>query len=178
VCDTLTAHDGKPHRYDALFHFDAPVQADAAGKRVTTANNDAANLAIVARPDTNLILKIVEGQENPVQGWLPTANSSGVRPAPVAIYSAESGGAKETHMIYVLSPSRANETNSVVAVDTIPGNALAARIRFQNGSTHEVAFSGGNAADLKVGTASGRGRVALAETLPNGTAGRFIIAAP
>jgi hypothetical protein len=41
----------------------------------------------------------MEGQEEPVQGWLPTG-LSGDRPAPVGIYTA---GGKTTSMLYVLA---------------------------------------------------------------------------
>jgi hypothetical protein len=136
VLDTLSAKDGKTHRYDALFHFDAPVQSD--GLRVRTGNKDAANLTVIARPDAKLNLKIVEGQENPVQGWLPNANLSSVRPAPVGIFGSEGSG--DTHLLYVLAPSRAGAPDVVASVEAVPNNPMAALIHFADGRMHQVTF--------------------------------------
>lgn len=174
VLDTLSAKDGQEHTYDALFHFDAPVQADAAARRVMTGNADAANLAVVARPDDGLSLRVIEGQEEPVQGWLP-ATMNKVRPAPVAVFQARGTG--DTHLLWVLAPARAGEEDPVVAVE--PGdNALQARIRFRDGRTHRVAFSGGDAAELTIDGFSGRGRAILVETRADGTAGQRLVVAP
>ena len=86
VLDTLQAKDGKPHTYDALFHFDAKVKTE--GLHAVTQNVGEANLTVAARPDAGLTLRVVEGQEDPPQGWLPRG-LSGVRPAPVGIFSAQ-----------------------------------------------------------------------------------------
>lgn len=182
VCDTLSARDGKPHRYDALFHFADPVQINAAERRLVTANPNAANLSIVARPDPGLSLKLVEGQEDPVQGWLPNPNISSVHPAPVAVFSSEGGGGGagqgDTNLLWVLAPSRTGAPDPVAAVEAVPGNPLAAHIRFRDGRAADVTFSGGAAADLKAGAAAGHGRAVLAETGAAGQAPRVIVAAP
>ena len=71
------------------------------GLRLVTQDEGEPNLTVAARPDPGLTLKIVEGQEDPVQGWLPKGISS-VRPAPVGIYTAHGA---TTSMLYVLAPS-------------------------------------------------------------------------
>jgi len=134
VLDTLEALDGKPHTYDALFHFDAKLKVD--GLRTLTQNADAANLTIAARPDDGLSVKTVEGQEDPVQGWLP-AGLSKVRPAPVAVFSAR-GVRRE--MLYVLAPAPKGAPDPVKAVEPLGTDPRAARIVFTNGRTYEVHF--------------------------------------
>lgn len=168
VCDTLSARDGKAHQYEALFHFDSPLKADIDARSVTTTNTDAPNLAIFARPQDNLDLQLIQGQENPVQGWLPTANISSVRPAPVAVFKGE--GAGDTHFIWVLSPSRAGTPNPIRGVEAIPDQPLAARIHFNDGRIHDVAFSG-------IAT-PGQAHAALSEALPDGKRGRTLAISP
>jgi hypothetical protein len=163
VCDTLRAHDGKPHRYQALFHFDGSAKADENARRVATTNAGAPNLSVVARPDAGLKVQIIQGQENPVQGWLPNSNLSSVRPAPVAVFESEGRG--DTHFIWVLSPSRAGAPDPVASVESVPGKPLSARIRFTDGRVHQVAFSGGE---------DGQSRAVLSETTPDGRPGRTI----
>ena len=59
---------------------------------------------MAARPDSGLSQRVVEGQENPVQGWLPRG-LSGVRPAPVGIFSARG---TDVNLLYVLAPAAAD----------------------------------------------------------------------
>jgi hypothetical protein len=143
VLDRLTAVDGKEHLYEPLFHFDCPVKTD--GVRVRTQNAGEANLTLIARPDAGLSVKIVEGQEEPVQGWL-TKGSSAVRPAPVAVYQARG---KSAHMLYVIAPSPAGAKDAVRAVEPLDGDPLAARIVFEDGKRYEVRFTPGKPAAWK-----------------------------
>ena len=144
VLDTLNASDGKPHTYDALFHFDARVKAD--GLRVVTQNAGDANLTVAARPDEGLSLRIVEGQEEPVQGWLPVGLSR-VRPAPVGIFTATG---VERQMLYVLAPSPKGAADPVKSVEPLGSDPRAARITFTDGKVYEVHFGKGAAeASLK-----------------------------
>lgn len=174
VLDTLSAKDGREHAYDALFHLDAPVKADDAGLRLFTGNADAANLCIAARPDAGLSLKVIEGQEDPVQGWLPNRNISSVRPAPVAVFHAAGKG--ETQLLWVLAPAPPGAPDPIAAVEPVPGSPLAAKIRFKDGRVHQVLFSGSGPAELRAGDFAGRGRALLVETRADGTAGRRIAA--
>ena len=77
----------------------ALVKAD--GLRVRTQNAGEANLTIAARPDAGLSLQVVEGQEEPLRGWLPKS-PTGARPAPVGIYTAHGA---DSQILYVLAPS-------------------------------------------------------------------------
>ncbi|MCU1236070.1 MAG: Heparinase family protein [Candidatus Solibacter sp.] len=144
VLDTLQAKDGKPHTYDALFHFDAKVKAE--GVRAVTQNLGEANLTVAARPDPGVTLRIVEGQEDPPQGWLPRGLSA-VRPAPVGILTAKGVDAK---LLYVLAPAKSGAADPVKSVEAIEGDPRAARIIFNDGRTYEVHFQPGKAEAKRV----------------------------
>ena len=135
VMDTLTAKDGRPHTYDALFHFDAPVRVE--GMRVVTQNRGEPNLTIVVRPDPGLSWKVVEGQEDPVQGWLPDSMST-VRPAPVGVLTAHGTNVR---MIYALVPSRG--TDLVRSIE--PAGDRGVHLVLTGGRAWTVQFQAGNA---------------------------------
>ncbi|MBS1859705.1 MAG: heparinase II/III family protein [Acidobacteria bacterium] len=145
VMDTLTAKDGKVHDYDALFHFDAPVKVD--GLRVATQNQREANLTIAVRPDAGLSWKVIEGQADPVQGWLPDGMSK-VRPAPVGVLSAHGTNAR---MIYALVPSRSGD--AVQSVEGIGETGM--RVSLKDGRTWEVRFGKGTASVTPTGGQKG-----------------------
>jgi hypothetical protein len=144
VLDTLKAKDGKEHSYDALFHFEDKVKANAL--RLTTQNAAEANLTVAARPDPGMSLKIVEGQEDPVQGWLP-AGGNRVRPAPVGIFSAR-GVTRE--MLYVLAPSPKGGPDPVRGVEPLGADSRAARITLTDGRAYEVRFRAGSAEAVRI----------------------------
>lgn len=144
MMDRLTAVDGKEHAYEALFHFDCPVRADAL--RVFTQNPGEANLTVLARPDTGLAVRIVQGQQDPVQGWL-TKGIGAVRPAPVAIYRAQG---KTVYLLYVLAPAPAGARDPVRAVEPLDGDPAAARIVFRDGKSYEVRFTPGKPAEYRL----------------------------
>lgn len=146
VLDKLDARDGKQHSYDALFHYDAKVERD--GLRLITRDPAGPNLTLAVRPDPGLSLKIIEGQEDPVQGWLTdhAHNLSGRRPAPCGILSARGG---ITHLLYVLAPAPKGAADPVLAVEPLGSDPAAARVRLRNGSVYEVRFHLGSPASWK-----------------------------
>ncbi|MBI4889546.1 MAG: alginate lyase family protein, partial [Acidobacteria bacterium] len=144
MLDRLTALDGKEHTYESLLHFDCPVRAD--GLRVVTTNEGAANLTVLARASADSKLKIVEGQQDPVQGWL-TKGISSVRPAPVAIYEARG---QTVNLLYVLAPAPAGAPDPVRSLERIGGDDSAARIVLRDGRTYEVRFNPGRPAEWKM----------------------------
>lgn len=175
ILDSLRASDGQSHKYDALFHFDAPVTPDPAGLRVFSAIPDAPNLALAARPDAGMTLAIIEGQQDPVQGWLPASGVSAVRPAPVAVFTQKGA---DTQMLYVLAPARAGKENPIAAVEAVAGNPLAAHIRLTDGRAFDVVFAADGPADLSIAGASGKGRALVVEKLADGQPGRKLVIAP
>jgi hypothetical protein len=86
-------------------------------------------------------VKIVEGQESPVQGWLPIGLNR-VRPAPVGVFTAR-GVNRE--MLYVLAPSPKGSGDPVRSVEPIGGAPDAALITFADGKIYEVRFGKGMA---------------------------------
>lgn len=176
VLDTFVATDGREHSYDTMFHLDAPVQLTADKVRLFTGNEDAANLCIAARPDAGLSLKIVEGQEDPVQGWLPNSGLQSVRKAPVGIFTIKGTGT--THVLYALVPAKAGQADLVASVEALGTTGLGARIRFTDGSESQVVFAESGPAKLQIGDATATARALLVEKQADGTAGRTIIAAP
>jgi hypothetical protein len=143
MMDKLTALDGKEHTYEPLFHFDCPVKID--GVRVLTQNEGEANLTLLARADAGLSVKIVEGQQDPVQGWLPKGTGA-VRPAPVANYQTRG---KTTYLLYAMAPAPSGSKDPLRAVQPLGDDPAAARIVFQDGRAYEVRFTPGKPAAWK-----------------------------
>ena len=135
MLDRMEAVDGKEHLYEPLFHFDGPVKMD--GLRVRTQNTGEANLTLLARGDAGLDAKIVEGQQEPVQGWL-TKTISSVRPAPVAVYQARG---KTVNLMYVMAPSRAGAGDLVRGLEGVAGDPLAGRVVMKDGRVAGQAVS-------------------------------------
>ena len=77
------------HKAESLFHFQASATArvEPEDGSVRTVNGRA-GLVILPAPGPELQARIVQGQEDPPQGWVP-AGWGEHRPSPVAIYSAE-----------------------------------------------------------------------------------------
>jgi hypothetical protein len=72
------------HTYSNLFHLSADeAVTDADTLAVRTTQADAANVALVPLARDGLTVKIIRGQEDPVQGWAPMASHT---PSPTAIY--------------------------------------------------------------------------------------------
>jgi hypothetical protein len=84
------ALDNREHRYEALWHLDAPHLLSEPAKGIyETQSTGGANLRIVMQTGEGLECRVVQGQEKPVvQGWLPLAyGRRGVRPIPCVICS-------------------------------------------------------------------------------------------
>lgn len=82
VADRL-AGTGK-HTFESLFHLDAEnAVLDPQMKSARTMEKDRANILLVPLLTEDLSARIVKGQEDPVQGWLPSEK----RPIPTVIYS-------------------------------------------------------------------------------------------
>ncbi len=77
------------HKAESLFHFQASATArvEPEDGSVRTVNGRA-GLVILPAPGAELEVRIVKGQEDPLQGWVP-AGWGEHRPSPAAIYSVE-----------------------------------------------------------------------------------------
>jgi hypothetical protein len=138
IADTLMAGDDAEHTYESLFHLNAEeVCIDQETKSVATADADVANLAIVPMADAALSVKVVKGQDDPVQGW---ANDPW-RPVPTAVYTRRGRGT--IWFAYVLYPMRAGQGVPVASVEPIPAaeDALGITVRFSDGRADCILFS-------------------------------------
>ncbi len=134
VVDRLAPMDGKAHRYEALFHLDAP-DARVEGRTVSTLN-----------PGPNLTVRtfgaegveIVKGQKDPVQGWVPDSSRGygGVREIPTAVFHRVAPGPVE--MIHVLYPSPGPAACPVTGAAVADGTL---RITLEDGSARTGALS-------------------------------------
>ena len=135
VTDFLTPQDDKPHRYDSMFHLDAPgVTVDGSSLSVVTQNKES-NLAIIALADEGLRLEVISGQEKPiVQGWMP-AGGYDVRPIPTPTYSREqSGPASFAYVFYPVAEGVECPVKSVEKL-AVTGRAMGLTVRFADGRT-------------------------------------------
>jgi hypothetical protein len=147
VTDQLTPADAAPHRYEALFHLNAPA-ARVEGGAVRTENAGGANLAIHFPADAPGEVRVVAGQEEPLRGWIQHITGPGqtVRPIPVADFQQE--GAGTASWLYVLYPLAAGEESPIeavrgLAVETDGRWATGAEILFRSGERHVFAQRGG-----------------------------------
>lgn len=171
LLDTLTATDEKTHRYESLFHLDtAEARVDEGSLSVRTKNAEASNLLIVPLAGEGLQVRLVSGQEEPVQGW---ANHPW-RAVPTAIYTKEGQGV--TRLLHVLYPLRPGQAEVVASVEPLPlrgadgtpAEGLAAKITFTDGRVHYFAQSDVPGREVRFGEFTTRGEVMLVRTGADG----------
>jgi hypothetical protein len=140
VTDTLTPADGKPHKYDFMFHLDAAgADVDSASKAVHTTNTDAANLTIWPVETKDLTVNVISGQEKPiVQGWVPAAGHT-CRPIPTPVFETSGSGAQT--IAYVLYPTPAGKKCPVTKVQWL-AEGCGVSIAFDNGRVDCFAWGG------------------------------------
>ncbi|MEE2658833.1 MAG: alginate lyase family protein [Candidatus Latescibacterota bacterium] len=87
LSDRLLGNDR--HQVESLFHFQASaeVRVEPADNSVRTVNGRA-GLTILPAPGSDLGVRVVSGQQEPLQGWVP-AGWGEHRPAPTIIYSVD-----------------------------------------------------------------------------------------
>jgi hypothetical protein len=86
MSDFLTG-EGK-YKIESLLHLLPTSELEIAGKSITVKNGSAA-LLIHPVTQSNLDLKIVKGEMDPIQGWIPMQPWAGHKPSPCAIYTTE-----------------------------------------------------------------------------------------
>jgi len=105
------------HRYENVLHLDADdASVDQATMRVDTANGGAANLALVPLALDGLSLRLVKGQEDPVQGWIPRERH---RAVPTAIYAK--AGPPPQLFVTLLVPYAPGD-RPVIQAELVPAN--------------------------------------------------------
>lgn len=134
VADQLKPSDDKMHRYEAMFHLDAP-EVQINGMSILTQGEGPA-LEIKAMGADKV--RVIKGQKEPyVQGWIPDGSSGygGIRPIPTAIFQKETTG--ECTMVYTLWPSKNREACPVEEA-SIAGNMLT--VKFKGGNVKTLQF--------------------------------------
>ncbi len=130
VIDRMLGDGGEPHLYSNLFHFDADEAiVDDATMTVTSAQADSPNLTLVPLATDGLSLRMVKGQEDPVQGWIPRQKH---RPVPTAIYE-KTGAAPELFVTVMLphpTPDVPQLQAELVADD---GSMIGVRVTTEDG---------------------------------------------
>ena len=105
------------HIFQQFFHF-VPIKLEKSeNKSVCTKANSGSNLAIFPVNDDGLSLDIVQGSEDPIQGWISTAFQK-KSAAPVAIYTKNSQAPAMFNVI--LFPTESQITAHEFSLVSIP----------------------------------------------------------
>jgi hypothetical protein len=146
------------HTYSCVFHLDADdAVVDDRTLAVYTTVSGAANLALLPVAHDGLSLRVVKGQEDPVQGWIPRERH---REVPTPIY--EKSGPCPQLFVTLLVPFRdataPDCTAELVDVGAPQHEALGVQVRTERSSdTILYAFDGPRAMESPDGvTASAR----------------------
>jgi len=131
IYDTLTPQDQREHRYEALFHLDAPdAVMDPATKIIRSANTNSANVAVIPATGGGLDASIVKGKtDEPVQGW----SSGPWRAIPTAIFHKTAAGV--AHFCFALEPLATGAAARVASVEQIEGGV---RLKFSDHRSLDV----------------------------------------
>lgn len=127
VVDRLDARE--PHDYDLLFQAWPDLSAQpGAGDRVTLrAGPDGPRLHLIPVPHADRTLRIVEGSEEPVQGWYSPGYNQAVPAATIVYTHRRSGPTTLATLLYPVSKDdmQGDEDVSVEAVPLDEGDGLA-----------------------------------------------------
>ncbi|MFB0523585.1 MAG: alginate lyase family protein [Candidatus Bathyarchaeia archaeon] len=180
VTDQIIPKDDKKHKYESLFHLDAPsAEVDRSNGSVVTKNDGLSNMGILPLFNSNLNVKVVAGQEEPVlRGWIIAyGTEKKVRSIPVAVFEKEETGT--TDFLYVFYPIQPTGKLPVKSVEPLvveaEGATVGAKINFLDDRVHYFAQASKEGAKMKFDRFEGDGEVALVEVTRDGKIGRLII---
>jgi hypothetical protein len=123
VRDRLESLDGRDHRYEALWHLDAPALIEEPQKGVyETRIENGPNLRLVTQVGDDLECRVVKGQEEPVvQGWIPSDDPPrSVRPIPCVICAREG---RKAEFLTVFQPVKTEKDPRVLETAFRQGSA-------------------------------------------------------
>lgn len=155
------------HTFSSLFHLSADdAIVDENTLTVLTTQADAANIAVVPVDREGLTVRIVKGQEDPVQGWAPMSRR---QPSPTPVF--EKRGPCPQTFVMLLVPYRADEQPDVVAelLDVGVPKHEAVGLRVQRGGRTDIllySFEGPQA--MSAGEVRAIARLAIVRTTPQG----------
>ena len=148
------------HKCSSIFHLDADeASVDEETMTVRTEVPGKANLAVVPVARDGLSLRVVKGQEDPVQGWTPRENH---RAVPTPIY--EKTGLCPQVFVTLLVPYAADERPTITArlLDLGKPPSEAVGIEVQVGSDRDVLlYSYGEPMRLEAGGVVAEAKLAL-----------------
>ncbi len=153
------------HTYSNLFHLDAVDAAlDPATLAVQTTNADQANLALIPVDRDGLTVRIVKGQEDPVQGWAPMASH---RAVPTPIYEKR-GSCPQTFVTLLVpcGPGGAPAVTTELLDTGAPREeCLACRVK-RGEATDTVLYSFGGPRRMTAGGVAAEARLAIVRVRP------------
>ena len=155
------------HTYSSIFHLDAEdasVEQDALIAR--TQERDKANIALVPADRDGLTVRVVKGQEDPVQGWIPRENH---RAVPTPIY--EKTGPCPQSFVTLLVPYPAGRPlpASAEVLDAGKPRHEAVAVAMHVGESEDLLlYSHDGPAQLAAGDLAAHARLAVARKHPDG----------
>ena len=157
------------HTAGNLFHLDAQRAVfDDESLVVRSCEPDRPNLTLIPLATEGLSLRMVKGQEDPVQGWIPTEDHRSVREAPTAVY--EKRGALPQTFVTVLVP-HPDEAPPPHTVQLLTLNDEFVALRVETGDREDVvlyAFDG--PAAMQAAAVRAVARLAVVRTTSDGRA--------
>ena len=167
VIDRMLGEGAGSHEYSNLFHFDADeARVGDDGLTVTSVANAPGRVTLVPLETDGLSLRVVKGQEDPVQGWVPKA---GHRAIPTAIY--EKTGAAPTLFVTVVVPHAQSACPAIAARILQQGEAHIAIEVETEGGTDTILYAYEAALAMATGNVEADARLAMVR---EGTAGGVV----
>ncbi|MFB0523188.1 MAG: alginate lyase family protein [Candidatus Bathyarchaeia archaeon] len=179
ITDQLKTLDENRHRYDSLFHLNAPsASINETTNMILTQDSEGSNLAIIPPTGDRLTVQIVSGQEEPVvQGWIP-AGGYDVKPIPTAILTNEGTG--QIQLLYVLYPIPKGGRCPIKSVERVEiygktEGVQGVQITFDDGIIHYFVQAESKGRQLNFAEYSTRGEATFLEVKPDGKVSRRIV---
>lgn len=129
-------HTNKPRKIEALWHFHPDCTVVIKGNSVGSIDESAGNLKILPATELSWRVKLVKGQESPVQGWW-SRQYNHKTPNPTAIYSTQIQ--ESTTFAWVLFPSFGLGPNLTVKKLPSPKGSVILSITMPDGNEDKIA---------------------------------------
>lgn len=155
------------HTYSNIFHLDAEeAVVDPASLVARTQEQEKANLALVPADRDGLTVRVVKGQEDPVQGWIPRENH---RAVPTPIYEKTGPCPRTFTTLLVPYPAGAALLAEAEVLDVGKPRHEAVAVSMKVGESEDVLlYSYDKPATLKANEVSADARLALVRKLGDG----------
>lgn len=135
VVDRITTD--RPRQIQALWHFHPDCTVIVEDKSVASIDPNAGNLRIMPASDLNWQVKIVAGEENPIQGWW-SGEYNQILPNPTAIYETEI--LATTNFVWVIFPSQGIPPSMKAEMLPSPPGAVKLNVEISGQKLDEIAI--------------------------------------